>query len=268
MPSFKTTLAASAIVAAMPGAASANALFDWIHGDWKLVVGATGMVAPDFEGSKDLMFRALPIISLGKAGPEARFTSRNDNISLSLFDNGRVRAGATGKIVFQRDEDDADELEGLDEVRWGVELGGFAEVYPIDWLRVRGELRHGIRSHSGVVADVAVDAFMDVTDTVRVSAGPRISWATADYFEAYYGVDASESVASGLSEYDPDGGLKSIGIGGAYDWQTTEKLTTSFFAEYERLMGSAADSSLVEEEGSPNQFTFGVSAAYRFDFTM
>jgi outer membrane scaffolding protein for murein synthesis (MipA/OmpV family) len=256
---------------ALPGAASAGeggGLFDWIHGDWKLIVGATGMVAPDFEGSSDRMFSVSPIVSLGKAGPEARFTSRNDDISFSLYDNGRFRAGLNGKIVAERDGDDADELEGLDPVRWGVEIGGFAEVYPTDWLRVRGEVRQGVRSHSGLVADVAVDAFLDVTDSVRVSAGPRISWASADYFDAYYGVDAAESASSGLSEYDPGSGLKSIGIGGAYDWKATEKLTTSVFAEYSRLMGPAADSSLVTEGGSPNQFSFGVSAAYRFDFRM
>ena len=83
-----------------------SGLFGWIHGDWKLVVGATGMVAPDFDGAKDLMFSVSPIISLGKAGPEARFTSRDDNISVSLFDNGAVRAGLNGKILFARDEDD------------------------------------------------------------------------------------------------------------------------------------------------------------------
>ena len=241
-------------------------LFGWIHGDWKLIVGATGMVAPDFEGAKDLMFQVSPIVSLGKAGPEARFTSRNDGISFSLYDNGLLRAGATGKIIFERDSDD--ELDGLDPVRFGAEIGGFAEIYPTDWLRVRGEVRQGIRSHSGVVADVAIDAFQDITPSVRVSGGPRISFASADYFESYYGVNATESAKSGLSEYDPDGGIKSIGIGGAYDWKATEKLTTSVFSEYSRLLGSAADSSLVEERGSPNQFTIGVSAAYRFDFTM
>lgn len=268
MRRLKSSIPAAILVFAIPSAASANGLFDWVQGDWKLVVGATGMVAPDFEGSKDYMFSVSPIISLGKAGPDARFTSRNDNISISLFDNGAVRAGATGKILFGRDEDDGDALEGLDPVRWGGELGGFVEVYPTDWMRVRGEVRHGIRSYSGVVADVAVDAFMDVTDTVRVSAGPRVSWASAGYYDAYCGVDAQESIDSGLSQYNPDSGVKSIGFGGAYDWKATDKLTTSVFAEYERLMGPAADSSLVEEKGSPNQFTFGVSAAYRFDFTM
>ncbi len=258
--------AAFLVVSGTASAQESGGLFGWIHGDWKLIIGATGMVAPDFEGAQDLMFKVSPIISLGKAGPEARFTSRNDGISLSLFDNGRVRAGAAGNIIFERDSDD--DLAGLDPVRFGAEVGGFAEIYPTDWLRVRGEVLQGIRSHSGVVADIAVDAFLDVTPSVRVSGGPRISFASADYFDAYYGVNATESANSGLSEYHPDGGIKSIGVGGAYEWKATEKLTTSVFSEYSRLMGAAADSSLVKERGSPNQFTIGVSAAYRFDFTM
>ncbi|MEW9806964.1 MipA/OmpV family protein [Mesorhizobium sp. ZMM04-5] len=267
---FRSTVMAAALLA-VPGSACAGegaGLFDWVKGDWKLIVGATGMVAPDFEGSRHRMFGVSPVISIGKAGPEARFTSRNDDISVSFYDNGRLRVGATGKVILGRDEDDSDDLKGLDPVRWGAEIGGFAEVYPTDWLRVRGELRHGVRSHSGIVADVAVDAFLNVTPSVRVSGGPRMSFASADYFDAYYGVSASESAESGLSQYDPDGGLKSIGVGGAYDWKVTDKFVTSVFSEYSRLMGSAADSSLVKERGSPNQFTFGISAAYRFDFTM
>ena len=95
-----------------------------------------------------------------------------------------------------------------------------------------------------------------------------MSWASEDYFETYYGVNATESANSGLSQYYPGGGLNAIGVGGAYDWKVTEKLSASVFSEYYRLMGNAADSSLVEERGSPNQFTFGASAAYRFDFTI
>ena len=91
----RTSFFLAATFLVTPGAASAedSGLFNWVHGDWKLIVGATGMVGPDFEGAKDLMFSVSPIISLGKAGPEARFTSRNDGISLSLYDSGAVRAG-------------------------------------------------------------------------------------------------------------------------------------------------------------------------------
>lgn len=253
---------------ATAAAEDAGGLFGWVRGDWALKVGGTVMVAPDFDGSKDYVFSATPIISLGKAGPEARFTSRNDGISLSLYDNSIVRAGIVGKFVMARDDGDSDALIGVDPVRFGGELGGFAEVYPTDWLRVRGEVRQGIRSHHGVVGDISADAFVDVLPTVRVSAGPRITVASADFFDAYYGINAEESAASGLSQYDPGSGVGSVGFGGQIDWKTTEKLTTSAFGQYDRLTGPAADSSLVEERGSDDQFTLGISATYRFDFTL
>ncbi|TIR25368.1 MAG: MipA/OmpV family protein [Mesorhizobium sp.] len=238
----------------------------WISGDWYLTLGATGLVAPNFEGGKKYMFSAQPIISLGKVGPQARFTSRNDNISLALIDDGSVLAGLTGKFIFSRDS--KDELKGLDPVRFGGEVGGFFEFYPLDWVRARAELRHGIRSHNGFVADIAADAFYDITPTVRISGGPRVSFASSNYFDAYYGVNAKEAVASGLSEYHPGGGVKSAGVGGAITWKVTEPMTASVFTEYSRLMGPAADSSLVKERGDRNQWTFGVSTTYRFNFTM
>ena len=87
---------------------------------------------PDFDGAKNYLLSASPIISLGKAGPAARFSSRNDNISFALIDTGGLRAGANGMLVFRRDADDADELRGLDPIRFGGEVGGFAEIYPTD----------------------------------------------------------------------------------------------------------------------------------------
>lgn len=239
----------------------------WLSGDWYLTLGATGMVAPNFEGSKKYLLSASPIISLGKAGNPVRFSSRNDNISLALIDDGGVRAGLAGKFLWGRDND-ADELRGLDPVRWGGEVGGFFEVYPFDWMRLRGELRHGIRSHSGFVADIAADAFFDVTPDVRISGGPRMSVASSKYFDAYYGVSAAESLASGLSAYNPGGGIKSAGVGGAITWKVTDPITASLFGEYSRLMGPAADSSLVQERGSRDQFMIGVSTSYRFDSSM
>ena len=78
--------------------------------------------------------------------------------------------------MLSRDDGDSSDLAGLDPIEFGVEVGGFAEVYPTDWLRVRGEIRRGFRAHEGVVGDVAVDAFADITPEVRVSGGPRVSF--------------------------------------------------------------------------------------------
>ncbi len=260
--------AVAALMLASPLSATAGeGASGWLSGDWYLTVGASGIVAPNFEGGRKYLFSASPMVSLGKAGNPVRFSSRNDNISLGLFDNGAVRAGLAGKFLWGRDNDDA-ALSGLDPVRWGGEVGGFAEFYPTDWLRVRGEVRQGIRSHHGVVADVAADAFYDVTPEIRVSGGPRVSLASASYFDAYYGVSPAEAVASRLPAYDPGGGIRSAGVGGAITWKVSDPVTTSLFGEYSRLMGPAADSSLVKQRGDRNQFLFGLSATYRFDFTL
>ena len=257
------------LLAAVPSLAHAEDTGGgWFSGDWYLKVGVAGFTAPEFEGDDAYALKFSGIISVGKAGDEPRFTSRNDNISIGLLDTGAIRAGLAGKLVMPRDAGDSPDLAGLDDIPFGVEVGGFAEFYPTDWLRVRGEVRRGFNAHEGVVGDVEVDAFADITPEVRVSGGPRLSVASADYFDAYYGVTPAEAAASGLTPYTPDGGLRSVGVGGAIDWKTTDQLTTSVFAEYSRLTGPAADSSLVEERGSPNQAMFGLSAIYRFDFQM
>ena len=240
----------------------------WYSGEYNLTIGAAVFTAPSYEGDDDYEFYAQPLVSFGKAGRAQPFDSRNDNISLAIFEAEAFRAGVTGKLLFERDKDDSDDLEGLDPVRFGGEAGVFAEVYATDWLRVRGEVRHGIRTHDAIVGDVAADAFVDLAPAIRISGGPRISFAGSDYFDTYYGVDAEASADTGLARYEPEGGVKSVGVGGAVTWKTTDAITTTLFGEYSRLVGPAADSSLVKRLGSEDQLILGVSATYRFGFRL
>lgn len=251
-----------------PSFAPASVWDRYIAGDWSLSLGARAVLGPRYEGAKAMNFLPAPMISLGRSGAGPAFTSQNDNPSFGLFDNGVFRVGPVGKILFERDGSTDRDLRGLKPVPWGGEAGIFAELYPASWIRLRAEVRHGIRAHHGVVADVAADAFYDVAPNWRISGGPRLSLASRSYYQAYYGVNLGESVASGLSPYAPAGGIKSVGVGGALTWKTTDKITTSAFAEYSRLLGPAARSSLVRERGSRDQLMLGVSATYRFDFTL
>lgn len=237
-------------------------------GDWSLTLGGSVAHGPAFEGAKDRKFLFSPIISIGRQGQGPRFTSRNDSAGFALYENDVIRTGLAGKLITGRDQDTSDDLKGLSEVKFGGEVGGFLDVYPSDNVRARAELRQGIRSHNGVVADLAVDAFTDITPQIRVSAGPRASYATAGFGRAYYGVDASEALASGLAPYTPASGWQSVGVGGAVTWKATPNIETSAFVEYKRMVGVAADSSLVQQKGSANQLLVGVSAAYRFDFSL
>lgn len=245
--------------------ASADGEHFW-SGGWYLNLGAAGIRAPEFQGSKNSKFTVSPIIAIGRQGKEPRFSSRNDSPSLGLFESDAVRVGIAGKFIPKRDGDTSADVAGLSPVKYGLEIGGFAEVYPVDWMRVRGELRQGIRSHDGVVGDLSADAFADLAPNLRLSAGPRATYGSKGYSQAYYGVDAGEAAASGLSAYNPDGGWQSAGLGTALTLQATDNLQASLFGEYRRLTGPAADSSLVRERGTKNQLMIGVSASYKFNF--
>lgn len=259
---------AAGCMLAPAGAARAQEGGSWWSGDWYVSLGAAGFIAPKFEGAGKRKLQFAPLISVGKVGPAVRFSSRNDNPSFALVDYGAVRAGIAGKLITKRDEDTDAALVGLAPVRWGAELGGFVEVYPSDWIRARAELRQGIRSHKGVVADVAVDAFTDLAPGLRLSGGPRAAFASSRFYDAYYGVNAEQSAKSGLSEYSPGDGLHSVGAGAALTWQATDAIATSSYVEYRHLSGPAADSSLVRERGSRNQLLVGISATYKFGFTI
>ncbi len=240
----------------------------YVAGNWSLTLGGYAETAPTYMGSRGNSFFLVPMFSLGRAGPGPAFISRNDSPSIALYDSGWVRAGVVGSLIYPRSDSASNDLRGLSDVSWGAQAGGFAEVYPTSWLRLRGELRQGFVSYYGLVGDVAADAFYDFAPSWRISAGPRLEFASASYFKAYYGVNYWQSLISGLAPYSPGGGVNFIGAGGALTWKTTDKITTSLFAEYQRLTGPAADSSLVQERGSVDQLTVGVSASYRFDFAI
>src|SRR5690606_13384949 len=75
----------------------------FISGSWYLKLGGAILHAPKFEGASGRVLSFQPLVSLGKHGNAARFTSRNDNISLALLDDGGLRAGLAGKFIWSRD---------------------------------------------------------------------------------------------------------------------------------------------------------------------
>jgi outer membrane protein len=265
MSKIKAALAFCALSLLPAHHAAAESMFS---GDWYLKLGGSGFTAPKYQGDNKNKLGFSPIIAIGRQGPSERFSSRNDSAGFGIFDNGAVNGGIAGKLIMPRDAGDASDLRGMSKIKLGGEAGAFANVYPTDWMRVRGEVRQGIRSHSGVVADLNVDVFTDLADGVQFSAGPRATWVSSKYNDKYYGVSAAQAAAGAPSAYSPSGGLHSAGLGAEVKWKVTPEAEIGSFAEYRRLMGDAGDSTLVRERGSRNQFVVGVQASYKFGFSI
>ena len=82
--------------------------------------------------------------------------------------------------------------------------------------------------------------------------------------ESYFGVSSAQSEKSGLSPFDAGGGFKNVGITLGLDYVFTDSIGIGGRAQYKRLVGDAADSPIVDDKGSADQFFSGLFLTYRF----
>jgi MipA family protein len=233
--------------------------------EWTVTVGAEGGALPEFDGGSRYTGIAIPRFDLRRAGTAEHFYSPRDGFGLGIVDTGNFRFGPVFKLRLPRHEGDDYALHGLGNVDWTLEAGLFAEYWPTQWLRTRAEVRQGIGGETGIISDLSADFIAPVTSKLRLSAGPRLTLATAEAVAPYFSITPEQSVNSGLPVYDARGGIYSWGAGAQAYYQLTPQWATYTFVEYQRLEDGAADSPLVVQRGTPDQVQAGVGVTYSFD---
>jgi outer membrane protein len=260
---------AAALIVAMGSGSAAiaddNSFVGWFSGPWTVTLGIEGRARPLFEGADNMRFAPVPLFDIRRAGKARGFQAPLDGASIGLFETQNFRLGPTFKVRLPRKEGDAAGLQGLGDVKYGIEVGGFAEFWPTQWLRTRGEILQGVHGHHGLVGGLSADIVYAATPQMTLSAGPRARFESGKTMQTYIGVDTQQSLLSGLPVYNPSGGFRSWGAGAQIRYDLTPQWSTHVFVEYERLSGSAADSPLVRLRGSRNQVTTGIGINYAFD---
>jgi len=251
-----------------PAPPTAAPVFPSIFGlgpEWTVTVGAEGRALPWFDGGSRYTGIAFPRFDLRRAGTAEHFYGPRDGFGLGLIDTGNFRFGPVFKVGLPRHEGDDFALHGLGNVDWTLEVGVFAEYWPTQWLRTRAEVRQGIGGETGITSDLSADFVAAVSRKVRLSAGPRLTLATARALSPYFSITPEQSINSGLPVYNASGGVYSWGAGAQAHYQVTPQWATYTFIEYQRLENGAADSPLVVQRGTPNQFEVGMGVTYSFD---
>ena len=233
--------------------------------DWTFDIGPGVLVAPWFEGSAN--YRVLPIPNLDlRYQRDKVFISARDGVGATLFDADGFKAGPILRYRFPRNEGDGGYLLGMGNVPFTVEGGGFLR-YDLPYLAAKMELRRGLGGSNGLIFDALVDGKLRLSPTFFLSAGPRLSVTDDTYNQAYFGVNASQSVNSGYAQYYPGAGLRSVGAGASSVWRVTNNLTFVAFGSYNYLADMAGNSPIVTGPGgSRNQFILGSALSWRFEF--
>jgi outer membrane protein len=231
---------------------------------WIVTVTGNALITPSYPGSDEWSLVGYPSLSFRRAGERKRFGTPDDGLSISFYDTPALRLGVVGRYRGGRYLASDRRLFGLDDVRWAIEPGVFAEYWPFDFLRTRIELRHGIHGHDGFVADLGADVVQRF-GALTFSVGPRLSLGDREFARTYFGVTPTESALNGLlPAYRPSGGVTSVGALTALSVDWSERWSTTVSVSYDRLVSDAAKSPIVTQIGSKDQFTFGASLSYSF----
>ena len=236
-----------------------------LSGDWTVKVGVGGEYRPNFEGANRSMLSPVPIFSIRRAGKADQFRGPRDSAGISFIEMAGFRVGPAFKYVAARNAADFAELRGLGDVNAAFELGGFLEYFPVDWLRGRVEVLQGFGGHHGVVANFSADLIVPVAPQWTLSGGPRFTLQSTAATAPYFGINPAQAMASGLPQFDARGGAHSAGAGAQLRYQFNPQWEVHSYVEYQRLLGDAAASPLVQQRGSPSQLTVGVGASYSFN---
>src|SRR6516162_2898228 len=252
-------------------AAAAPAAYVPAEPDWVVTIGGELRIGPKWAGASDGTFRITggPLFSIRKVGTPPEYFGPRDSFGFTFLDLGQIKIGPAVQIAWPRDASSDRALNGLGDVDFAVQAGAFAEYWPVQWLRLRSEVRQGIGGETGVTGDVFLDAIVPVGQ-FRLSAGPRLTAQSTAAISPYFSITPAQSIGStaaglpALPVYHADGGVYSYGAGSQVEYFFNQQWAAHGFVEYQRLTGSAADSPLVIQRGSPNQITFGLGATYAF----
>jgi outer membrane protein len=233
-----------------------------------LVVGIGVGMIPDYEGSDEYTFGIAPFFRWTFWG-ERYIQLRANELSVNVLNSKYFQLGPLATYKFGRSDVDDDVVDRMEDIDDTVELGAFAAYV----LRSQQNIRQRFIADVDFLHDVG-----GVSNSFRVSMGARYwhpvarrldlmiglrgTLVTDDYMNTYFGVSGDDAVRSGLPEFRADGGGKDIAVTLGSLFYLTENWVLSAGVKYSRLLGDAADSPIVDDRGSANQFIAGVGVGY------
>lgn len=252
-----------------------------LDGD-SITLAVGGAYLTDYEGSNDYSWTAAPAAIGSVKG--FSFTLVGNRASIDLIPNppGQswdIEAGPIGVVNFNRsniDSIDDARVRALGELDTAIELGGYVGLgktgvitSPYDRLSVTVSYRHDVSDvHDSGIWQPTVNYFTPLSLKAAVGLFASAEHAGGGYARTYFSISPTDSTASGLPVYNARGGWKNYTVGGLATYSLTGNLLHGVKlvagGTYRRMLNDFADSPLVSQAGSKNQWLGAVGLAYTF----
>jgi outer membrane protein len=234
---------------------------------WSVAVGAGAMYRPDYEGSDDYEVRGLPMFSISYRDI---VVLRGPSLTVDLFQLSdsalaeRLSFGPVVKFDSGREADDNPILRNLGDIDKGALAGVFVS-YELGPVGLQLTAVQDVTSrHEGMIAEFEAGYGFMLAKRLRAQLDISTTWSSDDYTQAYFGITPEQARASGLRQFTAEGGIKDVGASASLHYLMTEHWRVTGRLAYRRLLGDAADSPLVLDEGSENQASAALLVSYQF----
>ncbi|MEM0967631.1 MAG: MipA/OmpV family protein [Verrucomicrobiota bacterium] len=233
-------------------------------------VGAGVMYSPDYEGSDDYEFSPVGAARVEYSPYYIKTNELGLHVNVSPFET--IEFGLSTNFRDGRDDgvEDATVLR-LDEIDSAFEVGAFTRLktsgvlHPTDELHFEVDILWDVTGvHEGMVVRFGPGYDYSPTERLRLGAKLMAVWASDEFNDTYFSINPDNATRSGLSEYEASAGLKNVSFGVSANYMFTDNWGVIGIVAYERLLGDAVDSPVVEDRGDANQFFLISGISYHF----
>ena len=229
-----------------------------------------GGITNETLGAKEL--KGVPILGGEFSFFGSKISFIGPQVSASLMSSQHFEAGLTYEYDSGRDEDlDSQRLSKMENIDDSHRFGAFLSIKNDSNFIEGDEITFSFQTSSSFSDDdpkttYSVDADYTLSRfyPLIVSVGGGIQYADQDYMTTYLGVNADNVGDSGFSYYQPDGGLLNTNFQTVMMYFFKPKWSVMGILSYSYLLENAADSPIIEEEGSEHQGFIGLGMMYVF----
>ncbi|HET6515556.1 MAG TPA: MipA/OmpV family protein [Thermodesulfovibrionales bacterium] len=232
------------------------------------IVGVAVGGAPDYMGSNDYRFVAAPFLKYTFEG-ERYVQLLATELNVNLLNHPILRFGPSLNYRFGRKDSVEDEVvKQMTELKGAVEAGAFVgavfrEKDPRQRLVLNLDFLQDVTGHSkGYILTLSGRYWYPISRPIDLSLGVSTSYASRNWMEYYFGVNANNVGTSGLPFYDASSGLRDVSFSPTMVYHLSRSWHLAAGARYQYLTGPANNSPVVALRGSSSQWLFGVGGAY------
>lgn len=271
--------ATSALLCAFSAQAQEGPDKNVFEGD-RITVGVGGIYGPSYDGSDDYVLTPVPIVQGEVRG--VTITPRPAGVALDFIPDDRdarigFSLGPVATISANRRRQIKDPVvRAAGKLDMAIELGvsGGVTAYKLlndyDSLTLSADVKWDVNgAYKGMTWSPSVSYVTPLSKAVLATLSVSAHHADDDYARYYYSVTPAQSAASGLPQYQADGGWDSVSTGLLVGWDLSGDLRDGGLAifavgSYSRMLGDAKDTPYTSLRGDADQWLAGAGVAYTF----